>query len=205
MPATPVDNRHERRKAATKAAIVRAARELLVEEGPEISVQAIADRADVALGSFYNHFEGKQAVFAAAATDTLADFETSLLERSAHVEDPLELLVARMRWYGRMGDTHPETAKVMMHLPPSPELAPHGYSLTALADVEGAIASRGLQADDLDIRLIATVGALRHLVVLRDRDPSIGPERVDDLIAVLLGLFGVPAATASALAHAPLV
>ena len=74
-----------------------------------------------------------------------------------------------------------------------------------LADVEGAIASRGLQADDLDIRLIATVGALRHLVVLRDRDPSIGPERVDDLIAVLLGLFGVPAATASALAHAPLV
>ncbi len=199
-----VETRHDRRKAATRGALVRAARELLVESGPEISVQAISDRADVALGSFYNHFADKPAVFAAAATEALLEFEDHLVQRTANLPSMVDVFAARMRLYGRMRDSHPDIAAVITSLPPSPESAPHGYSLRALADAEAAIAAGELQVQDLDIRLIAAVGSMRHLMLLRRLDPGIGSERVDDLVEVLLGMFGIAADRAAAMAHGPL-
>jgi len=198
------EGRHSRRKAATRAAIVRAARELLVLDGTEVSVQAITERADVALGSFYNHFDGKPAVFEAAATAALEEFEESLVARTHHLRGVLAVFAARLRLYGRMTDTHPEIATVMMCLPPSAHLAPHGYSLRALADVEAALAAGELAVDDLDIRLIAAAGSMRSLVALRQRDPSMSAERVDDLAAVLLEMFGLSPVEARELAHVPL-
>lgn len=201
---SPTETRHDRRKAATRAALVRAARELLVEAGPEISVQAITDRADVALGSFYNHFADKPAVFAAAATDALLEFEDHLIASTRHLDGVLAVFAARLRLYGRMPDSHPDIATVMTLLPPSVDASPHGYSLRALADVEAAVAAGELTVDDVDIRLIAAAGAMRTMVGLRQRDPGIAVERVDDLTAVLLGVFGVDDEQAAALAHGPL-
>lgn len=196
--------RHDRRKAATRAALVRAAREALVESGTEVSVQAIADRADVALGSFYNHFADKNAVFGAAATEALLEFEDFLVASTAHLGSSVSVFAARVRLYGRMHDSHPDIATVITSLPPSPDSAPHGYSLRALADVDAAVAAGDLPAQDVDIRLIAATGAMRHLMMLRRLDPTIPPERVDDMVEVLLGTFGVPPERAAALAHEPL-
>jgi AcrR family transcriptional regulator len=199
-----VTGRHSRRKAATRAAIVGAARELLAEDGTDVSVQAITERADVALGSFYNHFGGKQAVFAAAATDALEEFENWLVARTAHLGDLVSVFSVRMRLFGRMSDSHPQVAAVLTRLPPSPELAPHGYSARARADVDAAVAAGEIAVDDIDIRMIAAQGSFRSLVALRQRDPSVGAERADDLAAVILELFDVPRATAQELAHRPL-
>lgn len=198
------ETRHDRRKAATRAALVRAARELLVEVGPEVSVQAIAERADVALGSFYNHFADKPAAFAAAATDALLEFEDHMIAATAHLSPRTAVFAARMRMYGRMRDSHPDIAAVITSLPPSPDAAPHGYSVRALADAEAAVAEGELRPQDLDLRLIAATGSLRHLMLLRQLDPSIPPERVDDMVELLLGTFGVPSEVARSMAHTPL-
>ncbi len=197
-------DRHSRRKAATRAALVRAARELLVEDGPDVSVQAITDRADVALGSFYNHFEGKPAVFAAAATDALIEFEAALVSATKDEHDMLAMFAARMRLFGRMPDSHPHVAAVLTRVPPSPDLAPHGYSLQARADVDGSAIALQFSPDEIDIRLIAAHGGFMELVALRQRDPSVGPERADDLAAVMLQLFGVSRETAEAIVARPL-
>jgi AcrR family transcriptional regulator len=198
------ETRHDRRKAATRAALVRAARELLVEVGSEVSVQAITDRADVALGSFYNHFPDKPAVFAAAATDALLEFEDHLIARTEHVHPRAAVFAARMRLYGRMRDSHPDIAAVIVSQPPSAEAAPHGYSLRALADAQDAVAEGEIRPQDLDIRLIAATGSLRHLMLLRHLDPSIPPERVDDMVELLLGTFGVAPDQAREWSHGPL-
>lgn len=203
-PSSVAGDRHERRKAATRAALVQAARDLVAEQGADVSVQAIADRADVGLGSFYNHFDGKPAVFAAAATAALTEFEEWLVASTQHLTDLVEVFTARMRLYGRMSDSHPEVAAVLSRVPPSPDLAPRGYSVRARADVDASPLAQRFDRDEIDIRLIAAQGAFMSLVGLRQRDPSVGPERADDLAAVMLQLFEVPRDEAEALAHRPL-
>ncbi|MYW21020.1 TetR family transcriptional regulator, partial [Streptomyces sp. SID2955] len=70
-PAAPL-NRFERRRAETRQALIRAARQILAETGDtSASIQAIAERADVGFGSFYNHFESKAQLFDEAVRDAL--------------------------------------------------------------------------------------------------------------------------------------
>ena len=202
--ASPLPDRHARRKAATRAALVRAAREVLMDTGADVSVQSITDRADVALGSFYNHFADKTAVFAAAATEALLEFEDFLISKTEHIQPRTAMFAARMRLYGRMRDSHPDIAAVITSQPPSADAAPHGYSLRALADAEAAVAEGELLPQDLDIRLIAATGSLRHLMLLRQLDPNIPAERVDDMVELLLVTFGVSSEHARAWSHGPL-
>ncbi len=56
--------RVERRKRATRHALVQAGRDLIGRVGiPDLSVQALTDEADVALGTFYNYFPDKLTLF----------------------------------------------------------------------------------------------------------------------------------------------
>ncbi len=72
--------------------VVRAALELITEDGPEgLTVRALARRADVAPMSIYNHFDGKNGVLDAIIVDgftILATYATTTLS------DPRDNLVA---------------------------------------------------------------------------------------------------------------
>ena len=70
------ETRFDRRRAQTRRALISAARALLAEEDgvSSVSIQQIADRADVGFGSFYNHFDSKTALFDAAVTDALEEY-----------------------------------------------------------------------------------------------------------------------------------
>jgi len=60
-------SRGERRRQETRAKLIRAAHELMGEKGiGATTIQEITDTADVGFGSFYNHFESKQAIVQAA-------------------------------------------------------------------------------------------------------------------------------------------
>lgn len=88
-------NRFERRRAETRQALIRAARQILAETGDtSASIQAIAERADVGFGSFYNHFESKTKLFDAAVTDALDEFGQVIDERVQGIDDPAELVSA---------------------------------------------------------------------------------------------------------------
>jgi AcrR family transcriptional regulator len=66
MPYRPTE-RTEARKAATREAIVAAALDQLAGGGyASASIQAVAQRAGVATGTVYRHFESKSALFAEA-------------------------------------------------------------------------------------------------------------------------------------------
>lgn len=66
--------RATRRAAATRAAIVEAAEELLAEGGPSaLTLEAVAERADVAMQTVYNRVGGRSAVLIAVAERALED------------------------------------------------------------------------------------------------------------------------------------
>jgi len=63
--------RRERTKAANRAAILDAAREVFAEQGYEAAcVRDIVRRTDLASGTFYNYFHDKDAIFEALIAET---------------------------------------------------------------------------------------------------------------------------------------
>src|SRR5438067_13777107 len=74
--AAPAVGRLERRKARTVAAILDAAERHFLERGYETTkVDDIALDADVAVGSLYNHFGGKESLYRALVERALDLFE----------------------------------------------------------------------------------------------------------------------------------
>ncbi|CAM5680576.1 hypothetical protein SVIOM342S_03706 [Streptomyces violaceorubidus] len=110
MPTSaPPSNRFERRRAETRQSLVRAARQILADTGDTgASIQAIAERADVGFGSFYNHFASKAELFDAAVVDALEEFGQAVDEHLRETEDPAELVAAGVEaapaQHARFGD-----------------------------------------------------------------------------------------------------
>src|SRR5204862_1468047 len=72
-----VGGRLARRKARTESAILDAAERHFLDRGYEgTKVDDIAHDADVAVGSLYNHFGGKEALYRALVERALELFET---------------------------------------------------------------------------------------------------------------------------------
>src|SRR6478735_3904550 len=59
-------SRASRRKHETRVRLLDAAFRLMAERGMEaVAINEITETADVGFGSFYNHFESKEAIYAA--------------------------------------------------------------------------------------------------------------------------------------------
>src|SRR3954451_3062313 len=90
-PAAPGGGRLARRKARTLAAILDASERHFLERGFESTkVDAIADDADVSVGSLYNHFGGKESLYQAVVERALDLFETYMDEDRDTDLSPLE-------------------------------------------------------------------------------------------------------------------
>ncbi len=86
------------RRRQTRAAILDAARDLFERDGYDgASVDAIVARADVAKGTFYQHFDNKIAVVLALARDDLAQAAPRVLADLEGGRDPLDLLHEHLR------------------------------------------------------------------------------------------------------------
>jgi AcrR family transcriptional regulator len=92
--SAPATGRRERTKAANRAAILAAARDVFADEGyGAVSVRDIVRRTDLASGTFYNYFPDKDAVFRALVTDAAEEARQRVraARRRAHtVQDFVE-------------------------------------------------------------------------------------------------------------------
>ncbi|MFB0615005.1 TetR/AcrR family transcriptional regulator [Streptomyces sp. AGS-58] len=207
MPTSaPPRNRFERRRAETRQALVRAARQILAETGDTaVSIQAIAERADVGFGSFYNHFESKTELFDAAVTDALEEFGQVIDARVEGIDDPAELVAAGFRLTARMADSHPELLRILRdrglaHIHSDSGLAPR-----ALRDLEIGIASGRFICGNATTALSALGGTLLSLVALRlDRPDLDGDEAASDLAEMVLRMLGLAADDAHEVTRRPL-
>src|SRR6187200_2101186 len=101
--AQPVaDNRLERRKMRTRAALIRAAQGFIAAGKVNAPVLEITQAADVGMGSFYNHFESKEELFEAAITEVLDTHGALLDQLTSSIDDPAEIFARSYRLTGRL-------------------------------------------------------------------------------------------------------
>ena len=106
-------SRMDRRKARTRAALVRAAQSVAAGT-PDVPVLEITQAADVGLGSFYNHFDSKEELFRAAVDDALDLFGAVLDELTAGLDDPAHVFAQGFRLIGRLHRARPELSRVLL-------------------------------------------------------------------------------------------
>jgi AcrR family transcriptional regulator len=130
-----VEGRRERKKRELRARIYETARQLFLEHGFEATTVAqIAEAADVAQGTFFNHFPSKQAVLAELTNEVSGYLQSmvdqqlarpvSALDRITGFADSVakevgqaralarDVLVELMRTSARPGEAYPYLARV---------------------------------------------------------------------------------------------
>ena len=112
---SPTENRLDRRKARTRAALIRAAQTLIAQGRTNAPILEITQAADVGMGSFYNHFETKEQLFDAAFESVLDAYGQLLDQVTADIEDPAEVFASSFRLTGRLHRREPELSRVLLN------------------------------------------------------------------------------------------
>jgi AcrR family transcriptional regulator len=203
MPAPPGDRR-TRRRAQTRAKLVESARALFARQGVEKTrINEITDEADVGFGSFYNHFDSKDAIVETVLAETVAAQGAEIAAITAQLDDPAEVIAAAHRCFVRLARTDPEWAWLLVRLDVSHNVVLRALGPFARSDLRRGIRAGRLQVGNERIALHAASGAL--LAVMRAVLDGHAPKHADIFHAEgILRLFGLTAADAADVAHRPL-
>ena len=101
-------SRHQRRKAQTRRQLLDAARVLFVKHGYDATrPQDIARAADVAIGTFYLHFEDKRAAFLAFTDEAAQQMMERVRARTADAGDFADGLLRSLEAIVEYSEAHP--------------------------------------------------------------------------------------------------
>jgi AcrR family transcriptional regulator len=85
--------RQQRRRTATRAKLMDAAREVFAQKGLDLArIDEITERADVGKGTFYYHFRTKERLIALLIENLLGELTQTLEEECSPLEDLGEML-----------------------------------------------------------------------------------------------------------------
>jgi len=166
-------NRLSRRKARTRAALVRAAQTFIAAGKTNVPVLEITQAADIGMGSFYNHFESKEQLYEAAVVDALDAHGALLDELTTDLDDPAHVFAQRFRLTGRLHRRNPELSEVLLNNGLAVARSDKGLAPRARRDIEAAARSGRFTVRDPELALVTVAGAVLCLgQFLRDH-----PER----------------------------
>jgi AcrR family transcriptional regulator len=157
--------RGDRQRERTRRRLLDAGRTLIADRGVAgLRIQQITERADVALGSFYNHFGSKEELVEQVVTESLADLATATVAAAGPNADPAEAVAAANLWFIRIAYDEPDFARLVVNLWHADTLfgaAVHPYARQA---VERGIASGRFTVANLDVTLTAVIGGALALI-----------------------------------------
>lgn len=205
MPENVTENRLERRKARTRAALIRAAQEFIADGKLNAPILEITQNADVGMGSFYNHFESKGDLFHAALEDALDTFGQVLDSHTGDLDDTAHVFAQSFRLTGRLHRRLPELSKVLLHNGFELTKSGKGLAPRARRDIDAAIAAGRFTVADPEMALVIVAGAVLALGQLLHAEPERDDAAATDQIAEdLLRMLGVPPDEARDISRRPL-
>lgn len=203
--ASITPNRVDRRKERTRNALVGAARRFLAEGRTAVSIQEITDAADVGFGSFYNHFDSKEALFEVAVDSTVEDWAVLRDEIVAGFEDPAEVFTVSFRMAGRLQRQAPDLARALLNSGLGVLTHGHGLAPRARRDIVEAAQGGRFDIEDPDVALMAAGGSLLGLLHWLEVRPDADAAALSDEMAErVLRMFGVTKREARRLCSRPL-
>ena len=202
--AGPAGGRIERRKARTRARLLAAGRELFAANGlKETAIAEIAERADIAIGSFYNYFRTKEELLDALLEAELAHQLALLQERQAQVSDPAEKISVAHRHLVRSAEADQTWAWMIVRLEVPYRIAWSVLGAPAEDDLRAGIEAGEFEVQDVGLALKASGGAL-FAVVHAQLEGELGEGSDCAHAEAILRSFGLDRSRAAEIARRPL-
>lgn len=219
--AAPEDRepRGARRKRETRTRLLDAALRLMAEKGMEgVAINEITDAADVGFGSFYNHFESKEAIYATLVDQVFEEFADMLDRLSGGLSDPAEIIAVSVRHTLLRAQREPVWGRFLIREGFSARIVSHGLGQRLLRDLGRGIESKRFVVADPFVGFLSVGGTVLAAVAaelnfLVPDAPAAGgldelgfsaehfPERI---AATLLQSLGLKRAEAEKIAARPL-
>jgi AcrR family transcriptional regulator len=164
--STTASDRRARRREATRQRLLDAARTLFATKGADNTrINEITDEADVGFGSFYNHFDSKDAIVEAVLTEAVAAQGAAIDALTKYMEDPAEVVCAAHRHFVNLARTDPDWAWLLVRLDASHDVMLDALGPYARRDLARGIRVGRFRVADKRIAMFAAGGAL--LAVMR--------------------------------------
>jgi AcrR family transcriptional regulator len=204
MRTVPHPDRHTRRREQTRRKLLDAARALFARQGVENTrINEITDEADVGFGSFYNHFDSKEAIVEAVVGETVAAQGGAVASVTADLDDPAEVVAAAHRYFVNLARSDPEWGWLLIRLDVSQKIGLRALGPFAQRDLERGIRAGRFRVPNKRVALFAAGGAL--LGVMGDVLDGRAPKDADRHHAEgVLRMFGLSAEDAAEVARRPM-
>ena len=213
--------RGSRRRRETRTKLLNAALRLMADRGVDgVAVNEITEAADVGFGSFYNHFESKEALHTELIELVFEEFADALDHALAEVADPAEVIATSVRQTINRARADATWARFLMREAFTPRMLTRGLALRLLRDIRKGLDAGRFFGDDELVALLAIAGTTLNAIALDvfhgahgefGLDPALKrrlglpdaglPERV---ATAVLRFLGVPPAEARRIARRPL-
>ena len=155
----------DRRRVRTRAALLRAGATLFATRSVDgISIDDIVAAADVAKGSFYNHFEDKEALARAIAEEVRGGVEALAAEINAGVTDPAERVARALCGFIRRAVEQPVSVRAMMRLFEGAAVPDAPMNRGVRADIKAGLASGHFEDVTLESGVLMAVGVVQVAV-----------------------------------------
>ncbi|MBF6136970.1 TetR/AcrR family transcriptional regulator [Nocardia otitidiscaviarum] len=198
-------NRLERRKARTRAALVKAAQAFLAAGRPTVPILEITQAADVGMGSFYNHFQTREELFQAAVEEALDTHGAALDALCEQLDDPAQIFAQSFRLTGRLHRRNPTLSKVLLNNGLQLARSDKGLAPRARRDIEDAVRAGRFEVADPELAMTIVAGAAICLGQLLHEQPDRDDgEAADQVTADLLRMFGLTPEEADDICGRPL-
>jgi AcrR family transcriptional regulator len=199
------ENRLERRKLRTRAALIRAAQSFIAAGKVNVPVLEITQAADVGMGSFYNHFDSKEQLFQAAVNEVLDAYGALLDKLTSDDDDPAETFARSFRLVGRLFRRRPDMSQVLANHGLALISSDRGLAPRALRDIVEATRAGRFTVDDPVLALSVAGGALMGLgKLLHDQPERDDADAADRVTTDVLIMFGMPVEEAAEICRRPL-
>ena len=198
--------RTDRRRVRTRAALIEAAKRLIVEgQAATATIQQITDTADIGFGSFYNHFTSKEELFHAATAAVLEEWGQLIEDATRDIVDPAERFATAFRISARLAWTHPALSDVLNRYGLDLLDLPDGLGPRAMRDITEGVAAGRFTVSQLPVALSVVGGSLLSFLRLKSSHPGlVAPDDVEELARQLLVMLGIAPDEARALCALPL-
>ena len=193
--------RTDRRRARTRASLIAAAREVFASQGVEAStIQDITEAADVAKGSFYNHFDSRRSILRAVVEETLGELGRAMdLLTEPMRDDPARVLSVCVRHTLSACVEDPILGWFSLRAGVVMAIGDATLGAYGRRDIRRGIESGRFQCDDLEVAVTMLGGGVEAL--LRRRLLGDLPREADNIfVASSLRLLGVSREEAAAIA-----
>jgi AcrR family transcriptional regulator len=191
----PADRAPADRKERTRESLLRAGRMLFAQRPVDaVSIDELVVAAKVSKGSFYNHFEDREALAHSLAGEIRDALNTRVLALNAVVADPAMRVARGLAVFFGYAASDPDGAMALarIHGPDSSTQAPHNAPV--VDDVRRGIASGRFRIPTAEtgVLLVVSIGMAGMMRIVREPSQTVAVSITQQLVMLTLRGLGVP-------------